>query len=205
METAPIKITRHVHACVEIAYKDSRLIIDPGSFGAPDLSGATILFTHNHPDHLDPAILDKSMEIYAPRSVAHQLNIEVHIVDHGHTFNVDDFRIEVVGSQHARLLHSQGLGENIGYLINGRVLHPGDAFPPIKGVELALLPVNGPWLKMLDIEEYLKKYPPLNFIGIHDGIVNDYGLAINKKFLTLLGAKHNSNYVPLKVGESFQI
>ncbi|MFP7366027.1 MBL fold metallo-hydrolase [Corynebacterium callunae] len=205
MSAGPIKITRHIHACVEIECGSSRLIIDPGSFGAPDLQGATILFTHNHPDHLDPTILDQSMDIYAPRSVAHALDIEVHIVDHGHTFTVGDFTIEVVGSKHARLIHAQGLGENIGYLINGRVLHPGDAFQPIKAVELALLPVNGPWLKMLDIEDYLKKYTPTNFAGIHDGIVNDYGLAINKKFLTLLASEYGSNYVPLKVGESFEI
>lgn len=200
-----MKITRHIHACVEISQGNDRIIIDPGTFGAPDLCGATILVTHNHADHVDPELLKPGMTIYAPRSVAHSIPVECHIVEHGRNFTVGSLSVEVLGSEHAMLTHSMPIAENVGYLINGRVLHPGDTFQPIKDVELALVPVNGPWVKMLDVEGYLKKFPPKRFIGIHDGIVNDRGLAINKKFLTHLGETYGSEYSPLEEGESLEI
>lgn len=200
-----MRITRHAHACVEINHNDTRIIIDPGSFGAPDLSGATILITHGHPDHIDASILTPGMEIYAPRSVAVHLPMEVHVVDHGKTFRIGDLRIEALGSEHAVITRAQSIIENIGYLIDGRILHPGDAFQPIRNVELALLPVNGPWVKMADVEAFLKKYPPKSFIGIHDGIVNDHGLAINRKILNLLAETYGSEYLSLTPGETHEL
>ncbi|ALC05472.1 hypothetical protein CDES_05175 [Corynebacterium deserti GIMN1.010] len=200
-----MKITRHIHACVEIEHEGTRLIIDPGSFGAPDLTDATILFTHNHADHVDPSILKRGMDIYAPKSVAHSIPVECHVVAHSRNFTVGSMTVEVLGSEHAMLTKAQPIPENVGYLINGKVLHPGDAFQPLKGVELALVPVNGPWVKMLDVEAFLKKFPPKRFVGIHDGIVNERGLAINKKFLTLLAEEYGSEYVPLQEGESVEL
>lgn len=200
-----MKITRHIHACVEIEHEGSRIIIDPGTFGAPNLDGATVLFTHNHPDHMDPSILTPGMNIYAPRSVAHAIPVECHIVEHGRTFQVDDLHVEVLGTDHAILTHDTPIAENIGYLFDSRVLHPGDAFQPVKDVEFTLLPVNGPWVKMLDIDEYIKRFRPARFTGIHDGIVNERGLAINEKFLSNIAQNHGSTYLPLKVGESVDI
>ncbi|ANE05286.1 MBL fold metallo-hydrolase [Corynebacterium crudilactis] len=200
-----MKITRHIHACVEIEDHGNRIIIDPGTFGAPNLEGATILITHNHPDHVDPAVLKPGMSIYAPRSVAHAIPVECHIVEHGRNFTVGSLNVEVLGSEHALISHALAVAENVGYLINGRVLHPGDAFQPLKKVELSLLPVNGPWVKMLDVEDYLRKFPPQRFIGIHDGIMNERGLAINKKFLTALAEAYGSQYLALGEGESVEI
>lgn len=205
LHNGTMRITRHVHACVEINHEDTRIIIDPGSFGTPDLSGASILITHGHPDHIDASVLTSDMEIYAPRSVAVRLPMEVHVVDHGKTFRIGDLRIEALGSQHSMITKAQPAVENIGYLIDGRILHPGDAFQPIKNVELALLPVNGPWVKMLDVESFLKKYPPKNFIGIHDGTVNERGLAINRKILRLLSETYGATFLDLAPGDSHEL
>lgn len=208
-----MKITRHVHACVEIHHDGRSILIDPGSFGTPDAldTADAVLLTHGHPDHTDAqALISASkarpeLQIYAPKHLALELPMDVHIVNHGDTFTAANFQVEVLGSRHSMVTHAQDVPENIGFLINGRVLHPGDAFQPIKNVDLALIPVNGPWVKMLDIEAWLKKFPPKRFIGIHDGIVNDHGLAINEKILGMLGETYGSEYIPLQPGQSMEL
>ncbi len=108
-------------------------------------------------------------------------------------------------SSNTAVAWAQDVPENIGYLINGRILHPGDAFQPIGDVDLALVPVNGPWVKMLDVEAWLKKFPPGRFVGIHDGIVNDHGLRINRKVLTLLAERYGATYLPLAPGDTLDM
>ena len=208
-----MKITRHLHACVEINHHGYTLIIDPGSFGVPEslASADAVLITHGHPDHLDQQALlrahrtNPGMVIYAPAFLADELPVEAHAVDHGQSFTIGGIPIEVVGSKHAMITHTQDVPENIGYLIGGRILHPGDNFQPIRDVDVALVPVNGPWVKMLDVEAWLKKFPPKHFVGIHDGIVNEHGLAMNTKILTLLADKYGSTYLPLAPGDSLDL
>lgn len=208
-----MKITRHIHACVEIHHNDRSLLIDPGSFGVPDSLHTTdiVLLTHSHPDHADVRALIKAREsrpdlpIYGPRRLAMELPLEVRIVQHGDTFTAAGFHIEVLGSKHAMITHAQDVPANIGFLVNRRVLHPGDAFQPIKNVDLALVPVNGPWVKMLDVEEWLKKFPPHRFVGIHDGMVIDAGRALNNTILGILGDAYGCEHLPLEPGESYEL
>lgn len=208
-----MKITRHLHACVEIHHNDRCLLIDPGNFGVPQSldTADAVLLTHSHPDHADADALARvrknrpDLPIYGPQHLAMTLPFEVRIVRHGDTFNVAGFHVEVVGSDHAMITRAQEVPENIGFLINRRVLHPGDAFQPIRNVDLALVPVNGPWVKMLDVEQWLKKFPPHRFMGIHDGMVIDAGRALNNKILGILGDTYGSKHLPLEPGESYEL
>ncbi|QGU06941.1 metal-dependent hydrolase [Corynebacterium occultum] len=205
-----MKITRHVHACVEIEHEGFRIVIDPGGFGAPHdlVTAQAVLITHRHPDHIDtPALLkavkkNPDLQVYAPVAVAEELPVDIRVVAHGDTFELGGLKIEVLGAKHAINVRVLPVEENVGYLIDGRILHPGDAFHPRADLELVLLPVNGPWVKMLDIEEWLVAFPPKRFIGIHDGIVNSHGLGINEKILNLLATKVGAEYLPLRPGES---
>lgn len=207
-----MKITRHIHACVELEHQGFITYIDPGSFGVPHelVNSDAVLITHIHPDHIDTEALLKiaarnpAVQIYAPVSVAQELPIDVHVVTRGDTFDLGGMKVEVLGTKHALSTRVQPVVENIGYLFDGRIMHPGDAFHHIPDLELALLPVNGPWVKMLDIEEWLVAFPPKRFMGIHDGIVNEHGLNINQKILGLLADKVGAEYLPLRPGESFE-
>lgn len=208
-----MKITRHIHACVEIEHEGFRIVIDPGGFGAPNdlVTAQAVLITHDHPDHLDTDALLKALkqnpelQVYAPVSVAEELPINPRVVAHGDTFELGGLQVEVLGARHALNVRALPVSENIGYLFDGRVLHPGDAFHPRADLDLVLLPVNGPWVKMLDVEEWLVAYPPERFIGIHDGIVNAHGLDINDRILNLLATKVGAEYLPLRPGQSLEV
>lgn len=207
-----MKITRHLHSCVELSHEATRIVIDPGSFGAPEHLEQydAVLATHVHPDHLNQEALSQArktnpeLAIYAPASVAEKLDLEVTVVAEGDKFGIGTVDVEVLGSKHAVVTHATPLAENIGYLFNDSVLHPGDAFHPLKNLDTLLLPVNGPWVKMLDIEAHLADYPPKKFIAIHDGIVNEHGLAINRKQLNTLAEQHNCEYLDLSPGDSVE-
>lgn len=210
MET--MKLTRHIHACVRIQESGTTVLVDPGSFGVPaDLAEVdAVLITHAHPDHVDIGQLadaraaDPELSVFAPASVAEKLPA-VEVVAAGDRFTVGSLDIEVVGSEHATVLHCAPVAENIGYLFGGALLHPGDAFQDIPGVATALVPVNGPWVKMLDVENWLAKQTPDRFIPIHDGIVNDHGLAINHKQLSTLADNYGAEYVALAPGDSVDV
>ena len=74
-----MRLTKHVHACVEIDHGEGHLLIDPGSFttGVHDLIGATnvILITHQHGDHVDSEAVTAALaarpelRVYGPAPV----------------------------------------------------------------------------------------------------------------------------------------
>lgn len=207
-----MKLTRHIHACVRIQDHSTTVLVDPGSFGVPDglAEADAVLITHVHPDHVDLDQLadahaaNSELEIYAPASVAEQLD-GVEVVSAGDRLTVDSLEVEVVGAEHATVLRCAPKAQNVGYVFNGTLLHPGDAFQDVSGVDTALVPVNGPWVKMLDVENWLDQQSPRRFVPIHDGIVNDFGLAINDKQLSTLAENYGAEYVPLSPGNSLDL
>lgn len=207
-----MKITRRYHSCVELSKNQTTLIIDPGSFEVPENLAEVdaVLVTHLHPDHVDVAALAAAKErnpglaIYGPAQLGGQLAAEYTTVSDGESFTVGDFEVTARQWPHGTITESTPLPENLGYLIDGRVLHAGDSFPQLSGVEVALVPVSAPWLKMLDVETFLAATRPTRFIGVHDGIDNDFGLALRRNLLTCLAEEYGLDYLPLRPGDSVE-
>lgn len=208
-----MKITRRHHSCVELSKDGTSLIIDPGSFRVPEnlASADAVLVTHIHPDHIDAQALSAAhgsnprLEIYGPAQLAELVDAPVTVVAHGDGFMVGPIGVTVHESPHGTITESTPLPENLGYLFDGRVLHTGDSFPQIPGVEVALVPVSAPWLRMLDVEEFLRSAGPGKFIGVHDGLDNDFGLDLRRGLLRKLAEEHGPQYLPLRPGESVEV
>ena len=87
-------LTRLGHACVRLERDGARLVIDPGSYSAPDAVGDAdaVLVTHEHADHVVPATLRRDLaarprlEVWAPaqfpRSTAPPRRCEGHHSEH---------------------------------------------------------------------------------------------------------------------------
>lgn len=212
-----MRLTKLGHACVRLQKGDATLVIDPGTLTEPGvLDGASsVLITHEHPDHLDDERLheavtrDPYLEIWTNASVAERLSgLEgrVHTVGQGDTFSVDGFEVAVHGEQHAVIHPDIPVIPNIGFMVDGEIFHPGDAFTvPDTSVDTLLVPTNAPWMKISEMIDYLREIHPARAYSVHDGLLNENGLGIVDKTLSTRGQELNAEFRRLTPGEIVEL
>lgn len=210
-------LTKMGHACVRLEKNGEVLVIDPGTLTEYDaIEGAHgVLITHEHPDHLDAERLraavtsNPQLEIWTNPSVAHQLGTldgHVHRVGHGDSFSARGFDIGVHGQQHAVIHPDFPLVANIGFVIDGEIFHPGDAFTvPDMSVNTLLVPTNAPWLKVSEVIDYLREIRPARAYSVHDGRLNEHGLGLVDGVLNSRGEELEADCRRLKPGETVQL
>lgn len=185
-----MRLTKHEHACVVLEKDGTSVVVDPGTFspGAADIiAGAeAVLLTHEHYDHLNEAAISEALaarpelRVYGPASLggtfaAHDGQFTA--VAPGDTLTVANFGVTVHGGEHA-LIHPDIPGiANVGYLFDGRLYHPGDAyFVPEAPVSVLLLPTSGPWMKLGEAADFVRAVRPQQLIQIHEMLLSDIGL-----------------------------
>lgn len=212
-----MELTKHGHACVVLGSEDRRLVIDPGAFTDPAaLQGASaVLITHEHFDHFEPERLraaldaDPALEVWTNSSVAGQLEGlggRVHVVGHGDAVTVAGFDVHVHGELHAQIHPDIPLIPNVGFLVGGQVFHPGDALTvPEEPVATLLLPVHAPWSRVADVIDYVRAVGADQAFAVHDGLLNDAGLAVVGGMLGDRGPGTPTPYSRLSPGESTEL
>jgi L-ascorbate metabolism protein UlaG (beta-lactamase superfamily) len=211
-----MELTKHGHACVVLSDGERRLLLDPGAFTEESAwSGASaVLITHEHFDHLDVERTkraladDPGLELWTNRSVAEQLDAgqQVHVVGHGDAFTAAGFEVGVQGEHHAVIHPDIPTIANIGFVVEGRVFHPGDALTvPETSVDTLLLPLHAPWSKTGELIDYVRAVAPARSYAVHDGLLNDTGLMVGANFLGEGGPGVPGEYVRLAPGESVTI
>lgn len=191
-----MKITKLGHCCLLIETKGKRILTDPGSYTVEAHSKLEnldyILFTHEHQDHYHleslKVILEKNpnVVVYTNSSVGELLEKEgvAHTkIDHNQGVSLGEVTVIGIGEKHAQMHTSVPLSANMGFLIDGRLWYPGDAFTdPERPVEILALPVSGPWMKIGEAVDYALMLKPKVAFPVHDG--------------TRFGAAHN---LPAKI------
>ncbi|PJJ72982.1 L-ascorbate metabolism protein UlaG (beta-lactamase superfamily) [Diaminobutyricimonas aerilata] len=212
-----MQLTKHTHATITLEKNGRTLLIDPGAYtpDARELIGTAdaVLVTHEHPDHLDvDAVRDGltsrlELEVFAPASVTATLDgfgDRVHTVSAGDAFETAGFRVAVYGDAH-ELIHSDIPNiDNVGYLVDGAVLHPGDAYlVPGVPVDTLLVPTSGPWTRTGAAIDFVRAVAPRRTVQIHDLMLSPVGTASAEMFLgeALTGVPLTT----LAVGESVQV
>ncbi|WP_324787464.1 MBL fold metallo-hydrolase [Streptomyces sp. H51] len=193
-----MKLTKHAHACVTVAKEDARIVIDPGIF-TPDAAQAVaaadaVLITHEHFDHFDEELIARSLEtrpelrVYGPASVVERWSArrgQVTVVAAGDDVAVAGFDISVFGDLHASIHRDIPRVANVGYLVDGRLYHPGDAYHvPDAPVDTLLLPTSGPWTKLGEAADYVREVAPDNLIQIHEVMLGPIGQQSTARFLS---------------------
>ena len=181
------RLTRLGHSCVmiEIDQPDGdrrRLLLDPGNL-TPPLTPAVgpvdaVLITHAHPDHIDPEQLRRLRQaeaapVYGDEEVRALLTgagIEGTRVVQPGTSNIADVPVTAWVSPHQVIYAGVPLPTNLSYLIADTVLAPGDGFfVPEVAVDVLLLPMGAPWMRLADTIDYLRAVAPRIAVPVHDG------------------------------------
>jgi L-ascorbate metabolism protein UlaG (beta-lactamase superfamily) len=184
-----MQLTKHAHACVSLEKGGTTIVLDPGTF-TPDAESAVagadaVLITHEHFDHFDDALLGAALEkrpdlhVYGPAAVLDKLGDHggrVRAVASGDALTIGDFAVTVHGDRHAAIHPDIPLVANTGYLVDGRVFHPGDAYHvPDVPIDTLLLPTSGPWTKLGDAADYVRRVHPARLLQIHELMLSELG------------------------------
>lgn len=155
-----------------------------------------VLITHEHFDRFDEDLIARSLEtrpelrVYGPASVVGRWSArrgQVTAVDAGDDVAVAGFDVPVFGDLHASIHRDIPRVANVGYLVDGRLYHPGDAYHvPDAPVDTLLLPTSGPWTKLGEAADYVGEAAPNNLIQIqiHEVMLGPIGQQSTARFLS---------------------
>jgi L-ascorbate metabolism protein UlaG (beta-lactamase superfamily) len=212
-----MRLTKLGHACVRIEHGDTTVVIDPGLFTEADaLQGAdAVLITHEHMDHFAEDRLraaveaDPGLRIWTNRAVADQLEgiaAHVRVVGEGDAFDIDGLPVSVHGEWHAVIHPDIPRVGNVGFLLDGRLFHPGDALtlPPHR-VDTLLLPIAGPWAKVSELIDYTREAGAARAVGIHEAVLSEVGQMVHGRLLGEGGPGTGTPFTQLKAGEQIDL
>jgi L-ascorbate metabolism protein UlaG (beta-lactamase superfamily) len=215
-----MRFTKLGHSCVRLDKDGAVLVIDPGTFSdaAAALDGATaVMVTHEHPDHLDADAVraalssDPGLTLWANQAICAQFSDfgageRVHEVRHGDALDVAGFDVHVYGVDHALIHPDIPLVVNTGFLVDSELFHPGDSFTiPEDPVSTLLLPISAPWLKAGEMIDYFRAVAPSRGYAIHDAILNEAGLGLMIRMMSVAAGPTGVPVARLEPGTSLEL
>jgi hypothetical protein len=72
-------------------------------------------------------------------------------------------------------------------------------------VRTLLLPIAGPWLKAAEMIDYFRAVAPARGYAIHDAILNDNGLGVMTRMMSLAAAPSGAPVARLVPGTSLEL
>ncbi|MER8102999.1 MBL fold metallo-hydrolase [Kitasatospora sp. NPDC094016] len=212
-----MRITKFGHACVRLEHDGTTVVVDPGAFTDPAaLTGAdAVLITHEHMDHFEEARLraaleaDPALRVWTNSAVAALLDgvaQRVAVVGEGDAFEVGGVGVSVHGEWHAVIHRDIPQVKNIGFLFDGRLFHPGDAFTvPPHSVDTLLLPLAAPWSKVSEVVDYVREAAPRVAVPVHEAMLSPIGHMVTTRLLGPDGPGTGAELTVLGEGESLEL
>ena len=213
-----MRLTKFGHSCLLVEEAGARVLLDPGSFseGFEELEGLTALcYTHQHPDHLDRdrvrQLLDRNpgVRVVSDEGSAQALGeagADVEVVHDGDELDLGGLGVAVVGRDHAAIHPDVPVVPNVGYLVGGRLFHPGDALTdPGQPVEVLAVPAGAPWLKLAEAVDYLRRVGHQVAVPVHEKLLSDLGISLHYRQLDQLGARGGTRFEVLDDGHPLEL
>ncbi|MEV5747892.1 MBL fold metallo-hydrolase [Actinoallomurus sp. NPDC052308] len=212
-----MRLTKLGHACIRIEKDGTTLVVDPGGLTGPGaLEGAdAVLITHEHFDHFDEAALRAALDsspglrVWTNGATAAKLEGlggRVTTVGHGDALEIDGIGVEVYGEWHAVIHPDIPRVGNVGFLVDGRVFHPGDAFTlPERPVDSLMVPISGPWQKAAEVVDYVRAVKPNRAFSVHDEVLSEIGKTVVNGLLGENGPGTGTAYERLSPGDTVEL
>lgn len=172
-----MEVTKYAQSCLVVAGDAGRLLIDPGGLGLgshtlDDVGDVdAVLYTHQHPDHFDPAQVDalreRGVTMYGNADVCGLVGDGANEVRDGETFEVAGFAVTARDLPHVEMVDGSPGPPNTGYVIDGRFFHPGDGTDIELEVDDLALPIAGPSISFRDAYRMTAALRSRRVIPIH--------------------------------------
>ncbi|MBM0205026.1 MBL fold metallo-hydrolase [Micromonospora sp. STR1s_5] len=199
-----MRLTKYAHSCLRVEHDGGVLVVDPGVFSdaAAALDGAdAVLITHQHPDHLDLAAVRLQLDrqpfaVHGPASLGEALGDAADVlrpVSAGESFTAAGVAVRAYGGRHAVIHPDIPVIDNLGYLINDVVYHPGDSLvvPDETPVDTLFAPIHAPWSKFSEVVDFIRAVAPRRAYALHDALLNDNGLGVlDRQYTALSGTEY---------------
>lgn len=225
-----MELTKFGHSCVRVDTESGgrvvRLTIDPGTLS--DSRAAlehtdAILLTHGHPDHMDEALIIEVLQartelrLYAPADVVMALaqrhpepalTKRLVSLEADQDLDIQGVKVRTVGGQHALIHPLLRTIDNLGYILDGAVFHPGDSLiVPAGQADLAVLlvPAWAPWSKTAEVVDFIAAVRATHAYSIHDAPLAPAGHRLVSAQLSGLGGRTGTVYQPWETGTTITV
>jgi len=175
-----MKVTKYPQSCLIIENDGKRALIDPGAFVTAKYSVSDllpldlVLITHEHEDHIDPALLnqilaDTKIPVVANASTAKLLGDKVtNIIEDKQSVEIAGFKITARELPHCLMVNGSEGPQNTGYVINDYFFHPGDGIKIADfQIDKTAVPIAGPDISPKDVFDFIKDVGANTVIPIH--------------------------------------
>jgi L-ascorbate metabolism protein UlaG (beta-lactamase superfamily) len=178
-----VEITKLVHACLLVETRDTRILIDPGSFSWQDerfdpsmVEGVDrILITHEHADHVSFEFVRAALERSNDATVETTPALQHILAEQG---------IEAVtngtpqfAAPHERIPLGPG-PQNVGFHVEAVLSHPGDSHSFVETMPILAMPFVAPWGSLTNGADRTRLVRPKYVIPIHDWFLSDGGRTV---------------------------
>lgn len=187
-----MRITKLEHSGLAIEKNGKTLLIDPVEFTEklPNFNSVVaIIITHKHGDHFQPKVItgiatkNPNVQVFTTEDNAANFE-DAEVVKDGDVRTIGEFGLRFFGSDHAAILPGQVPCQNIGVVVDEKIVDPGDSFDtPPTPAEVLLVSISAPWCKIADSIDYVKSVKPKVAIPVHDAVLSELGKGFNNNWL----------------------
>lgn len=170
-----VKVTKFVHSCLLVEDSGKTFLFDPGNYtdqanvlNLDSIKLDYLLITHEHPDHMYIPLVRKISGKFPEVSIITNPSAQLVLKNEGIEVSgkVPDF-ITIEKIPHGKIFGSE-VPENIKFILNNILTHPGDSFSFNQTSKILALPVQAPWGSLTEAVELATKLKPEIILPIHD-------------------------------------